>query len=242
MVKIYLSTPCYNSSMLVDYTISLLNTIQYLAMNGIQFEFDFVGNESLIQRARNRAIDKFLKSDCTHLLFIDSDISFPHDAILDLIRTDKDVVGCAYPKKEINTNRLLMSLQIEKDSIENHDSRLLEFVYNVDRDENNNIIRNGDYIKARHIGTGFMLIKRDIINRLCEKHTELMIKEGPNLPEYCGLFCCLIKDKEFLSEDYSFCDRVTEIGGEVWLNIKHNLTHVGLHRFKSDIKNRRDIY
>lgn len=242
MTKIFISTPCYNSSMLIDYTISLLNSIQYLNMNGIQCEFDFVGNESLIPRARNRALNKFLQSDCSHLLFIDADISFPHDAILDLIKKDKDVVGCAYPKKEINTKRLLMSLQIEKDSVEEHDSRLLEFVFNIHRDSNNNIERDGDYVKARHIGTGFMLIKRDIINKLCEKHTELMIKEDSNSPEYCGLFCCKIKNKEYLSEDYSFCDRVMDIDGEIWLNIKHNLTHTGLYRFSSDIKNRRDIY
>ena len=62
-----------------------------------------------------------------------------------------------------------------------------------------------------------------------------MSRENSNI---CGLFCCMIKDKQYLSEDFSFCQRVNEIGGEVWLNVTHNLNHIGAHVFRSDLKNR----
>ena len=51
----------------------------------------------------------------------------------------------------------------------------------------------------------------------------------------------MIKDKVYLSEDYSFCERVNDIGGEVWLNITHNLNHIGKYVFKSDIRNREKL-
>ena len=55
-----------------------------------------------------------------------------------------------------------------------------------------------------------------------------------------GLFCCMIKDKIYLSEDYSFCERVYDAGGSVWINTKHNLNHIGKHVFRSDIQNRKN--
>ena len=106
------------------------------------------------------------------------------------------------------------------------------------------MIKNGKFIKAKHASTGFMLIKKEIIDKLCDAHKELLIKTD-NLSNYndeiYGLFCCMIKNKTYLSEDYSFCERVNDIGGEIWINIHHNLNHIGKHVFQSDIRNRQKI-
>jgi hypothetical protein len=239
MVHLYIATPCYNTLMTCQYTISLLNMLCTLSKHGITYVIDFLGNESLIPRARNRSLEKFLKTDCTHLFFIDSDISFPPDAILKMLDFDKDVTGCAYPKKNIIPERLLTSLQLETESKEKLDSRLLDFVFNrrggVDMKE------EGEFVKVDHTGTGFMLIQRGIIEKLCKKHTELIITNGELPGEQYALFSCMIKNRIYLSEDYSFCQRVNDIGGEVWLNIKTNLNHIGTYCFASDIKNRAGV-
>ena len=209
MVKLFISTPCYNALMTVHYTISLLNLMKFCSMNGIDFVLDFLGNDSLITRARNRSLEKFLNTDCTHLLFIDSDIGFPADCIKDLLTFDKDVVGCCYPKKEINFDRLLYSVTTEHESKESLQSRCLNFVFNRIYNDEGIPIEKDNFFKVKHIGTGFMLIKRDIIEKLSEKHKELIILNGENENKpVCALFTCMIKNKEFLSEDYSFCERV----------------------------------
>ena len=83
-----------------------------------------------------------------------------------------------------------------------------------------------------------------IIHKLCEKHTELdiisdsMSNSGSSIK---GLFCCMIKNKVYLSEDYSFCERVNDIGGEVWISTAINLNHIGKHSFQSDISNRKQL-
>jgi len=51
----------------------------------------------------------------------------------------------------------------------------------------------------------------------------------------------MIKNKQYLSEDYSFCERVNDVDGEVWINVAQNLNHVGKHIFQSDIKNRNEL-
>jgi len=84
-----------------------------------------------------------------------------------------------------------------------------------------------------------MMIKREIVNKLCQKHTELTIKtdsfENEDKVIY-GLFCYIINNSVYLSEEYSFCEKVNDIGIEVWTNIYHNLNHIGKHVFRSDIK------
>tara|TARA_Y100000389_G_scaffold159235_1_gene160975 strand:+ start:2160 stop:2732 length:573 start_codon:yes stop_codon:yes gene_type:complete len=180
------------------------------------------------------------------MLFIDSDIEFPAEAVLDLIKFNKDVACCAYSRKSYNWNKFMHSITSEPNSNESLDSRGLDFTFNVIMDKNNNAIKSKDnnFIKVQHASTGFMMIKREIVNKLCKNHTELTIKtDGLNKEDkfICGLFCCMIKDKTYLSEDYSFCERVNEIGGEVWINTTHNLNHIGKHIFKSDIKNRKNL-
>tara|TARA_Y100000389_G_scaffold204768_1_gene259513 strand:+ start:1158 stop:1997 length:840 start_codon:yes stop_codon:yes gene_type:complete len=242
-IKLFISTPCYDSMMTMQYTISLVNLIHVLRSHDIDFMIDFTGNESLIPRARNHSLAKFRSTDCTHLFFIDADIEFPCEAVFDILHYDKDVVCCAYPKKMYNWNRFMYSMR-NSDSKETFDSRGLDFAYNAFLDTNQNVIKDKHYIKVHHASTGFMLIKRDIINVLWEKHKELEIVTD-NISSkdetIVGLFCCMIKNKQYLSEDYSFCERVNDVDGEVWINVAQNLNHVGKHIFQSDIKNRNEL-
>lgn len=245
-IKLFISTPCYDAMMTMQYTMSILNLGTILSKYGIEYVIDFVGNESLIPRARNNSLAKFMESDFTHILFVDSDIEFPAEAVIDLLNFDKDVACCVYSKKSFNWKRFMYSMQTEIQSKESLESRGLDFNYNAFMIENNKPIKSEDnnFIKVKHASTGFMMIKREIVNKLTDKHTELTIKTDSLEKEdktICGLFCCMIKDKIYLSEDYSFCERVNDIGGEVWINVKHNLNHVGKHVFRSDIQNREKL-
>ena len=238
MIKLYISTPCYDSMVTMQYMMSILKLNKLLISRGIDYVIDFNANESLIPRARNGSLHKFMKTDFTHILFIDADIEFEAETVLDQLKEDKDVICCAYPKKGINFHQLLDSVSSSTLSNESLESRGLDYAYNVFYDVSGNIIRKNNLIKVKHASNGFMMIKREILEKLWEKHSELTIintKEGPPL---IGLFCCMIRDKQYLSEDYSFCQRVYDIGGEVWININHNLNHVGKYVFQGDIKNR----
>lgn len=242
--KIFISTPCYDAMMTMQYTMSLLNLVTFFNEYKINFVIDFLGNESLITRARNKSLGKFMASDCTHLLFIDSDIEFQPQAVMDLLLFNKDVVCCVYPKKGMNWNKFMYSMQTEQLSNEKLESRGLDFAYNAAYNNEGKVIKKGDFVKVQHAATGFMLIKKEITEKLAKLHPELEIMSDDlsqeNTINY-GLFCCMIKDKQYLSEDYSFCHRVNEAGGEVWINVKHNLNHVGKYIFSSDIQNRPNL-
>lgn len=239
--KLYISTPCYDAMLTMQYTMSLLRLVQFCNKHNIDYMIDFLGNESLITRARNKSLNKFMNTDCSHLLFIDSDIEFQPEAVMDLLLFDKDVSCCVYPKKGFNWNKFMYSIQNEQNSKEHPSSRGLDYAYNIMYNDKNELIKNGDFIKVNQSSTGFMMIKREIVEKLNKKHTELEIisdELSNNNTKMYGLFCCMIKDKQYLSEDYSFCQRVNDIGGQVWINVKHNLNHIGKYSFNSDIQNR----
>jgi hypothetical protein len=239
--KLYISTPCYDAMLTMQYTMSLLRLVQFCNQHNIDYMIDFLGNESLITRARNKSLNKFMNTDCSHLLFIDSDIEFQPEAVMDLLLFDKDVSCCVYPKKGFNWNKFMYSIQNEQNSKEHPSSRGLDYAYNIMYNDKNELIKNGDFIRVNQSSTGFMMIKREIVEKLNKKHTELEIisdELSNNDTKMYGLFCCMIKDKQYLSEDYSFCQRVNDIGGQVWINVKHNLNHIGKYSFNSDIQNR----
>ena len=116
--KLFVATPCYGGQCLGLYAKSCLDLQSICIQYGIECRFSFIFNESLITRARNYLVDEFLRSGCTHLLFIDADINFNPQDVLALLALDRDVVGGPYPKKSINWNNIVNAV---KRNLENKD-------------------------------------------------------------------------------------------------------------------------
>ena len=91
--SLYLGLPCYACMLNNTFMASLIALQALCAQNGIQIYMDFVGNESLIPRARNILIQRFLQTKgFTHFLFIDSDIGFNPESVLRLLKFNKNIV------------------------------------------------------------------------------------------------------------------------------------------------------
>ena len=103
--SLFIATPMYGGVNHGLYMKACLDLQGLCFQYGVQAKFSFLFNESLITRARNYLVDEFLyRSDCTHMLFIDSDIHFDARDVMALLALDKDVAGGPYPKKAIKTN------------------------------------------------------------------------------------------------------------------------------------------
>jgi hypothetical protein len=233
-VHLMISTPCFNRSMYSQYVLSIFHLQKTLQEIGIKYAIDINMMESLIPRARNQSLGIFMnEGDFTHLLFIDADIEFKSEAVIDLLLSPKEVTCCAYPTKGIHLDKLINSIKDNPDSTETLFSRGYNYAFNIHKP----VYIEGNLLKVRHASNGFMMIKRSIIEKLQPKYPELTISNTRRSYKWCGLFCCMIKQEIYLSEDYSFCERVYENGGDVWINIDHNLSHIGNFTYTSDIKN-----
>ena len=112
--SLFIATPMYGGQCAGIYTKSS-NDLSALAMHyKVNLKFYYLFNESLVTRARNYCVDEFMRSDCTHMMFIDSDIGFnPNDVITMLAMQDEENEECPYdilcgpyPKKCISWEKI----------------------------------------------------------------------------------------------------------------------------------------
>ena len=129
--KLFLATPMYGGNCVGMYTRAIADLSAVCAKYGIPLQLYFLFNESLITRARNYCADEFLRSDATHMLFIDSDIGFnPQDVLALLAIQDDDspydVIGAPYPKKCISWEKVKQA--VDKGFADEDPNKLEKFV------------------------------------------------------------------------------------------------------------------
>lgn len=247
--KFFIATPCYGGQLMEPYFRSTIKLLTFFNQHQIPIAFGTIANESLVTRARNVLLAYFLASDYTHLMFVDADIEFQVEDILKLYAHDKDVIVGAYPKKGVAWQRI-------KDSVNDpaHSSKPLtdkeiaafgsDYAVNfkfVDRDARSIAVENG-IVKLHDAGTGFMMIKRQAIMKMLKAYPELKYNNdvnmgGTNLGDnFYALFDTMIDpiDKRYLSEDYTFCRRWQDIGGDIWLDPSISLNHYGHFCFQGN--------
>lgn len=241
-VHIYLATPAYGCIVHTPFASSLLQLQGECIKRGVDISVDMLGNESLVQRGRNILQARFLKSSATHLLFIDADIAFSPESILDrLIPADKDVITGVYAKKSIDWE-LVRSKLLKKDSTEPVQSAGLD--YNINMKPGENPVKDG-IVEVLDSATGFMLIKRRVIEDMWKEYADELwckndIQGTTNVDAYCAIFDCMIdqESRRYLSEDYAFCRRWQRMGGKIYADITFPLAHIGTHTFTGDVRER----
>jgi hypothetical protein len=235
---VMVATPCYGGQSTVAYVNSVLALQRSCLERGVKINFNFRTGEALITRARADMVGEFLATDATHLLFIDSDIGFASEQVFRLLTFDADVAAAAYPFKRIVWDKVRKGAQDGRIDLE---SVGLDYVF-YPESEGPMTARN-DFVRVRHAGTGFLMIRRPALIRMCEAHPELRYKMAQQTadlsrdgPYSFALFECMIESETglYLSEDYAFCRRWRDLGGEIWLDIRSALTHYGPHAFKGD--------
>jgi hypothetical protein len=245
-VKILFGTPCFGGMLHNGYFQSMLELSSNFTRIGIPFEVITIGNESLIQRARNGIVAKFMADNtATHLMFIDADITFSWISIVKLLLGNKELSGGCYPKKCFNWDKIKHHNQKNPNLREDElMAKSLDYVFNpIYHQQGTNVVirlENG-MAQVKDIGTGFMMIQKSVISKMIAKYPETKYKNNVagyghgNMNEYFySLFDCCIDSvsRVYLSEDYLFCKRWIDIGGELWLDVNTNLNHTGIIDYK----------
>jgi hypothetical protein len=248
---IFIATPCYGGQIGEPYFRSMLRFAILCNKYGIKYTVSTLANESLITRGRNTLVSFFMENkEATHLFFIDADIEFNPEDLLRMVAYDRPVIVGAYPKKAINWPSIISAVKNNPEetanTIEGHSSN---YVVNFDylKDANGKLVPEvqivQNLVKLKDGGTGFMCIKREAIQQLMDAHPDLKYKNDLNLdakfePFMYALFDTMIDpdSRRYLSEDYTFCRRWQNAGGEVWLDPRTALNHVGHYTFRGNIR------
>jgi hypothetical protein len=241
-VKLVIGTPCFGGMLHTGYFQAMIDLSTNFTKLGIPFQIINIGNESLITRARNGIVAKFLADpDNTHLLFIDADITFHWISVLRLLINSRDLSGGVYPKKHINWEKMKRCLKSDKDMDKKEIiARSVDYVFNPvyftnDKGQMMAKVENG-MVQVKDVPTGFMLIKRSVFDTLIFKFPERKYNNNvagyhnDNTAEFFYNFFAVEIDpdaKVYLSEDYFFCKLWRECGGDLWVDLNTNLNHTG---------------
>jgi hypothetical protein len=169
-------------------------------------------NESLISRARNTLTAKFLHNkDSTHLMFIDADIGWEPWHLLVMLNRDVDVIGGLYPMKSLPVKWCVNGFEGAEEGIDGLQ-------------------------EVSKTGTGFMLIKRAVFEKL-DAHPAvkpfmndigLPAELNPHMKTY---FDTAVRENRYYSEDWTFCENWRDLGGKVWVDKRVLLKHTGTYVF-----------
>lgn len=207
MKKVLIGTPSHDGRLDVWYTNSLINSVRLCQASGIYLHPVYVSYDSLIQRARNDCIRLAIEGEYDCLIFIDSDMEWNPEWIMELINRPEDIVGGTARKKT--------------DEAE---------LYCI-KTKNLNKSKNG-LIKLESIGTGFVKISQKALKAIWEV-SEPYMNEGRQGRMCCNV---IVKNGELVSEDITLFERLGELGFDIWLDPKMCCGHIGSKKFSGNLE------
>ena len=239
-MHIHFCTPCYNGLISEPTFRSYVKQQALLTKVGVDFSISTLFNESLVTRARNTCVAFMMGNPmATHLMFVDADIEWEANSVLKLASAfDVDVIGGAYSKKTINWQKV--QLQAMKDAAKAQGQFIhtagADFVINAKPGQ------KGEVIEVEDIGTGFLMIKREVIQKMFNAYPYLKYKNtiglDPKYDDLCyALFDTMLVNDHYLSEDFGFCYLWRQLGGRIYLDKSIILGHYGSYMFKGDPSN-----
>ena len=210
--KLFIAAPMYGGQCAGMFTRSVADLSAICTKHGIPLQLFFLFNESLITRARNYCVDEFMRSDATHLMFIDSDIGFnPQDVIALLAmqsnESEYDVIGGPYPKKCISWEKIKQA--VDKGMADEDPNKLEKYVgdYVFNPKTTQREIPLNQPVEVLEIGTGFMMIRRKtfedyqkVFPHLWYKPDHVRTEHFDGTREIMSYFDCVI-DRGYGHED-----------------------------------------
>jgi len=211
--RVHICMPCYGGMLTESCFMSYIKWSNTCRQLGIDWTMETMTNESLISRARNTLTAKFLfNKESTHLMFIDADIGWEPWHLLVMLNAQKDVIGGLYPMK---------SLPVK---------------WSVNGFEGAETSEDGNLQEVSKTGTGFLLIKREVFEKLnAHPATKpfmndigLPVELNPYMKTY---FDTAVRENRYYSEDWTFCENWRDLGGKVWVDKRVLLKHTGTYVF-----------
>ncbi len=248
--SVFIATPMFGGQCNYMYMISLINLLNRLGQAGIPAMFEIAANESLITKARNILVEGFLKSNATHMLFLDADLGFDADDVVRMIQQDKDIIGGQYAKKKINW-------EVVKQVVQHNPSIPAPAINAVVAESTFKPVGDSltfninEPVEVESIATGLMLVKREVFEKMAAEMPEIeIISSGSETMDpktmtritdahrKAHAFFDVSIDpvsRHYTSEDFTFCKRWRELGGQVFLAPWTKTVHVGTYEYVCDL-------
>ena len=220
--KVIMAIPSHSGTLNSACVLSLLAAQQLLYMKDIKCEVIILDGCAYLPVARNTLVAMFMKDpDATDLFFIDADVGFDASAVIRLLERLEAIVAGIYPLKKDD-----MGYPVQ---IKTRDGVPL----GKDFEDGKNGVIEADFLP-----TGFMRIKRAVFEKMQERYPDLKYKSNivnvanSGVEDVYDFFNMgAIGSSKWTTEDFAFCERWRDIGGQLWVVPDIDFTHTGLKAF-----------
>lgn len=217
-------TPSYDHRVCYEFYKSGLETEWALNARGIARGYIGRGGDQFIAKVRNKIATEFLQNYpmATHLFFLDDDIGWPALKVIEFLDRREDIVAGIYPKKQETRD---FPVELEADS------------------DTGSLIERDGLVKARAVPTGFMCIRRGVLEKLAEAAGTFreMDADGTWQTHY-EIFRCGVMNGEFNGEDYIFCLNAQAAGFEIWVDPDIKFTHRGNKKWSDNLADHLEVF
>jgi hypothetical protein len=210
--RVHICMPCYGGMLTESTFMSYIKWANTCRQLGIDWTMETMTNESLISRARNTLTAKFLNNkESTHLMFIDADIGWEPWHLLVMLNRDVDVIGGLYPMKSLPVKWCVNGFDGAEEGVDGLQ-------------------------EVSKTGTGFMLIKRAVFEKLNAHPATKPFANDIGLPAELNpymktYFDTAVRENRYYSEDWTFCENFRDLGGKIWVDKRILLKHTGTYVF-----------
>ncbi len=232
LAKVFIATPV-RGGVNPNYAASLLRMLQDEAVNTeTTLEISDVQQWSEdVVRVRSRFVSYFLnQTDCTHLLFLDSDIEMLPKTLRGMIAANKDFVACPYPRRDaVDFKRVRANPSLCAEGV--------AYRYPVHLIDERLEVHADGCAEVEAIALGCSLLSREGLQNITESYSELGFDDAGHGPSV-ALFQLVLENRGLLSEDYSFCHRWRANEGRIWMYLGDGspVNHYGEHKYAGSIE------
>lgn len=155
---------------------------------------------SILASMRQQLVEQALQHNASHLLFIDSDQTFPRDLVHRLLAHEKQVVGCNVATKCLPANPT---------------ARLRDGLHGTPL---YTTFESTGLVEVWRLGTGIMMLDLNLFKR------EGM-KQGPWFDQRWDE-----ELQHYVGEDWGFCERLEASGVKIWVDqdLSKEIGHLGM--------------
>ena len=229
-ISIFVATPVH-SDVSIHYFKACLEFQKECFVRKIPVMFQ-VMKSSLVTQGRQLCVSGFMESNCTHMLFIDSDISFNYKMVERMINYDKDICLVPYPIKGLDFDKIKSRIK-EGSTL---DPRVLGNQYTMSVPDPSNVKVENGFIEVERGPAGCMLIKKEVIEALIKEYPEFTINQHTLIDgklvkrkHMYNFFDTYWNkdDKTYTGEDFYFCKLCKHAGIKMYALVDEYISHHG---------------
>jgi hypothetical protein len=222
MTSVTFCTPSRTHSVSLEYLQAHTETIFACLQAGIRINWLPIGGDQFVAKARCRLVEEFLEGEAENLFFLDDDIGWPAEKVVEFLSRPEPIIAGIYPKKQ-DTEDWPVALYSNEGQLERRDGM----------------------VRATMIPTGFTKIHRSVLEALAKQLDKApeeaptwfmeMGSDGVNR-RYRGFFNAGIgPDHQWWGEDHAFGQNAMALGYELWVDPNIEFSHRGQKRWRGNL-------